>query len=80
MISLEQVLLLQNKVNAAVEKIAHLNNTISQLKVENDALRAKCTELTNSLSDKTEQVSTLEAEQNQIEQGILIALDRLSAV
>lgn len=80
MIPLEKVLLLQNKVNAAVEKIGQLNNELSQLKEENDALRKKCAELTNSLSDKTEQVSTLEAEQNQIEQGILLALDRLNSV
>ena len=73
MITLDQVLLLQEKVESAVAKIA-------QLKAENDALRSKCAELTNALSAKTEQFSTFEADQSKIEHGILQALERLNAV
>lgn len=80
MISLDQVLLLQKKVETAVAKISDLNGVIAQLKAENDALRSKCAELTNSLSEKTELISNFEAEQNKIEQGILSALSRLDTV
>lgn len=80
MISLDQVLLLQKKVETAVEKIGSLNGIISQLKAENDALRSKCAELTNSLSEKSELISTFEAEQGKIEEGILSALNRLDTV
>lgn len=73
MISLEQVLLLEQKVESAVERI-------SQLQTENDALRTKCAELTNSLSSKTELLSSLEQDQSKIEDGILKALDRLNAI
>jgi len=73
MISLDQVLLLQKKVESAVLKIAQLN-------AENDALRSKCTELTNALSAKTEQLSSFETDQSKIEEGILKALDRLNSV
>ena len=53
MISLDQVLLLEQKVESAVEKIRQLQN-------ENDALRKKCSELTNALSSKSEQLSNFE--------------------
>lgn len=80
MISLDQVVLLQKKVEAAVTKINSLNEEIGRLNSENDALRRKCAELTNALADKTGLVSSLEAEQNEIEQSILKALDQLDAV
>ncbi|MBR1638585.1 MAG: cell division protein ZapB [Treponema sp.] len=70
MITLDQVMLLEQKVESAVEKI-------QQLQAENDALRTKCQELTNALSSKTEQLSSIETDQNQIESGIKKALDRL---
>lgn len=73
MISLEQILLLEKKVESAVAKIA-------QLQAENDALRSKCSELTNALSSKSEQLSSFENDQNKIETGILKALDRLSSI
>lgn len=73
MISLDQVLLLEKKVESAVAKI-------QQLQAENDALRKKCDELTNSLSSKSEQLSTFETDQNQIEDGIKKALDRLNFI
>lgn len=73
MISLDQILLLEQKVESAVKKI-------QQLQSENDALRKKCAELTNALSTKTEQLSTFETDQSQIEDGIKKALDRLNSI
>ena len=73
MISLDQVLLLEEKVESAVQKIAQLNQ-------ENDALRMKCSELTKALSEKTEQLSSFSSDQNKIEEGILKALERLNSV
>jgi len=73
MISLDQILLLERKVESAVEKIA-------QLQSENDALRTKCAELTNALSDKSELLSSIEQDQSKIENGILKALDRLNSI
>lgn len=80
MSSIDQILLLQKKVNTAVEKIKQMNDLVSRLKSENDALRRKCAELTNSLEDKTELVSSMEAEQIQIEESIKRALDQLDEV
>lgn len=73
MISLDQVILLEKKVESAVAKI-------QQLKAENDALRSKCSELTNALSAKSEQLSSFVNDQSQIEDGIRKALDRLNAI
>ena len=73
MISLDQVYLLEQKVESAVEKI-------QQLQAENDALRSKCDELTNALSAKSEQLSSFESDQSQIESGIKKALDRLNSI
>ena len=73
MISLDQVKLLEQKIESAVAKI-------QQLQAENDALRTKVTELTNAVSAKSEQLSSFESEQDQIESGIKKALDRLSSI
>lgn len=73
MISLDQVHLLEQKVESAVAKIAQLN-------AENAALRSKCAELTNALSAKSEQFSSFQQDQNKIEEGILKALNRLNTV
>lgn len=73
MISLDQVFLLEQKVESAVAKI-------QQLQAENDALRNKCAELTNALSAKSEQLTSFESDQTQIENGIKKALDRLSNI
>ena len=61
MITLDQVLLLQEKVEA-------------------DALRSKCAELTKAFSEKTELVSTIESTQAKIEESILKTLNRLDFV
>ena len=73
MISFDQVLLLQKKVESAVQKIV-------ELKSENDALRSECAELTNALSEKTKLVSAYQAQQDKIEDTILKALNRLDTV
>ena len=80
MIKLDQVLLLQEKVEAAVEKIISLADKVSQLESENDALRSKCAELTKAFSEKTELVSTIESTQAKIEESILKTLNRLDSV
>ena len=80
MIKLDQVLLLQEKVEAAVEKISSLTDKVSQLEFENDALRSKCAELTKAFSEKTELVSTIESTQAKIEESILKTLNRLDSV
>ena len=79
MIKLDQVLLLQEKVEAAVEKISSLTDKVSQLESENDALRSKCAELTKAFSE-TELVSTIESTQAKIEESILKTLNRLDSV
>ena len=73
MISLDQVYLLEQKVESAVAKI-------QQLQAENDALRSKCDELTNALSAKSEQLTSFESDQSQIENGIKKALNRLNSI
>ncbi len=73
MISIDQVLLLQQKVESAVQKIV-------ELKAENDALRNKCSELTNALSEKSELLASFTADEKKIEDSILGALDRLNKI
>jgi len=73
MISLDQVELLEAKIESAVEKI-------TQLQVENDALRNRVQELSNALSAKSEQLSVCEKDQAMIETGILKALNRLNSI
>ena len=73
MISVDTILLLQQKVESAVQKI-------EQLKAENDALRAERSELTKALSEKSELLSRFSADEKKIEDGILGALSRLDSV
>ncbi len=73
MISVDTILLLQQKVESAVQKI-------EQLKSENDALRAERSELTKALSEKSELLSRFSADEKKIEDGILGALSRLDSV
>lgn len=80
MLSLDQILLLQEKVEIAVEKISSLKAEVTRLTSDNDALRSKCAELTKALTEKTEQISNLETQHNQIEQGILNAMNQLDSV
>lgn len=73
MVSIDQVLLLQEKVESAVQKIV-------QLKSENDALRSKCSELTNALSEKTELLNSFKADEEKIESSIKNAISRLDTL
>lgn len=73
MISLDQIQLLEAKIESAVGKI-------QQLQVENDALRNRVQELSNALSAKSEQLSLCEKDQAIIETGILKALNRLNSI
>ena len=73
MISFDQVLLLEEKVESAVKKIEQLN-------AENAALRLKVEELSNALNAKSEQFTSFQSDQSKIEEGILKALNRLNAV
>ena len=80
MVTLDQVLLLQKKVETAVAKIRDLTSQVQQLNSDNDALRRKCAELTKALSDKSELVTSLENEQDKIESSIINALKELDVV
>lgn len=73
MVSIDQVLLLQEKVESAVQKIV-------QLKSENDALRSKCSELTNALSEKTELLNSFKADEEKIESSIKNAISHLDTL
>ena len=73
MISFDQVLLLEEKVESAVKKIEQLN-------AENASLRLKVEELSNALNAKSEQFTSFQSDQSKIEEGILKALNRLNAV
>ena len=73
MTTLEQVHLLEEKVEGAVAKI-------QQLQAENDALRKRCAELTNAYSSQSEQLSSFSSDKSEIEDGIKKALDRLSII
>ena len=73
MISFDQVLLLEERVESAVKRIEQLN-------AENAALRTKIAELSSALNAKSEQFSSFQSNQSRIEEGILKALNRLNAV
>ena len=73
MISLDQIQMLERKVESAVAKIAALQEL-------NSALRDKNTELEHTNTMLTQRISSFEADQGRIEQGILNALDRLNSM
>lgn len=73
MITLDQVQLLEKKVETIVSKI-------NDLQIQNSALQEKNRELIEKNSLLMQKISTFEADQNRIEQGILNALDRLNSM
>lgn len=73
MISLEQIRLLEQKVEVAVSKIKQLNE-------ENALLKKKCTDLEKEKEEVKSKLSIFEQDQVKIEQGIINALDRLNTV
>lgn len=73
MISLDQIQMLERKVESAVTKMTSLQEM-------NASLREKNTELEHANSLLTQRVSSFEVDQSRIEQGILNALDRLNSM
>lgn len=73
MITLDQVQMLEKKVEMIVSKI-------NELQKQNSALQQKNRELIEKNSLLMQKVSSFEADQNKIEKGILNALDRLSCM
>lgn len=73
MISLDQVRLLEQKVENAVNKIL-------QLQRENAELKERCAFLESQASNLNQKVSNYESDQNQIEEGIVKVLKRLNVV
>ena len=73
MITLDQVQLLEKKIE---EIISIMNN----LQKQNSALQEKNRELIEKNSLLMQKISSFEADQNRIEQGILNALDRLNSM
>ena len=73
MITLDQVQLLEKKIE---EIISIMNN----LQKQNSALQEKNRELIEKNSLLMQRISSFEADQNRIEQGILNALDRLNSM
>lgn len=73
MITLDQVQILETKVEAIVSKM-------NDLQRQNIALQEKNRELIEKNSLLMQKISSFEADQNRIEQGILNALDRLNSM
>jgi hypothetical protein len=73
MITLDQVQLLEKKVEAIVSKM-------NDLQRQNVALQEKNRDLIEKNSLLMQEISSFEADQNRIEQGILNALDRLNSM
>ena len=73
MISLDQVRLLEQKVENAVNKII-------QLQKENAELKERCAFLESQAESLNKKVSDFECDQNEIEVGIANALERLNFV
>lgn len=73
MISLEQIQLLEQKVESAVAKIL-------QLTEERDTLFQRCTQLEDENKRLQSNILDFHQDQDRIEQGIIKALDKLNAV
>ncbi|WP_314743918.1 cell division protein ZapB, partial [Treponema lecithinolyticum] len=73
MISLEQIRILEQKVESALARLKELQNENAVLKHEN-------TELKTQVSELNETCSRFEQEEGKIEQGILHVLNRLNTM
>ena len=73
MISLEQIQLLEQKVESAVAKIL-------QLTEERDSLHQRCVQLEEENNRLQSNILDFHQDQERIEQGIIKALDKLNAV
>lgn len=72
MLTLDQVRLLENRVGKAVGRISSLTE-------ENTLLKNKLSEFQNRINELESLVGSFKDDQGRIEEGILNALDRLSA-
>ncbi|MFP4430749.1 MAG: cell division protein ZapB [Spirochaetaceae bacterium] len=73
MITLEQIRLLEERVRRAVDRIAGLQE-------ENRELRARATQYEERVSELEARIDRFTKDQNQIEDGIKKALDRLEGL
>lgn len=73
MISLDQVRILEKKVESAVKMIVDLRK-------ENTELKNKCVYLEKMNTELNSKVSVFEQEQNRVEEGLLSVLNRLDVV
>ncbi len=73
MLSLEQIQLIQQKVEKVIAKINVLEQENAKLSLQNDELVKQNNELTSK-------IASFEADQTKIEQGLLHALERLNSV
>lgn len=91
MISLDQVQLLEKKVATIVAKMNELQKQNAALAAQNEQLKATLAAKNEQLKNENEKlfnekqalmhkISSFEADQNRIEQGILNALDRLNSM
>ncbi len=80
MISLDQVQLLEKKVAAIVAKMNELQKQNTYLLAQNKEFASKNEELYAQNQVLMQKVTTFEADQGRIEQGILNALDKLNAM
>ncbi|MCR5699467.1 MAG: hypothetical protein K6G52_07485 [Treponemataceae bacterium] len=80
MISLDQVQLLEKKVAAIVAKMNELQKQNSYLLAQNKEFASRNEDLYAQNQVLLKKVSTFEADQGRIEQGILNALEKLNAM
>ena len=73
MITLDQIRILEQKVEEAV-------SLIQRLKQENKDLTAQCVAVEEEKSSLTERISAYEADQERIEQGIIQTLEKLNVI
>lgn len=73
MITLDQIRILEQKVEEAV-------SLIQRLKQENKDLTAQCVALEEEKNSLTERISAYEADQERIEQGIIQTLEKLNVI
>lgn len=73
MISLDQIGVLEKRINSAVDKIESLTK-------ENRELRLKCEELSAALHDKSLRILALENEGERVTDGLLKAMGRLNTI
>ena len=80
MISLDQIQLLEQKVELAVKKISELQKENDFLRSEFSALKVKSDELQKTNVELQNKVTVFESDQPRIEQGIINALKYLDNV